>query len=197
MTEIYKNKLLSDIDKKESWIKIEGYEGYYQISNHGRIKSMGLGKTNKKVKILTQQPTIWGYPKVVLSKDGVTSTKSVHRLVAIHFIANPENKPCVNHKNGIKTDNKVENLEWVTTSENELHSYKILGKKSPVGMTGKLGALCKLSKKVRQFDLDGNFIKEYGGVSDAERLTGISNQNISSVCRGKRREAGGYKWEYI
>lgn len=104
----------------EIWKEIKGYEGHYQISNFGRIKSI----KQTEDKILNNLKNGRGYLKIDLCKKGTRKFLFLHRLVAIHFISNPKNKPCINHKNGIKSDNKVQNLEWVTYSENMFHSYK-------------------------------------------------------------------------
>lgn len=115
----------------EIWKDMDGYEGCYQISNLLRFKSLDRYVVcNKNIptkivrgRILKSFLDTCGYPRVHLSKNGVRKQESVHRLVALHFIPNPENKKEVNHKNGIKTDNRIENLEWVTHSENAIHAF--------------------------------------------------------------------------
>lgn len=116
----------------EIWKDVIGYEGIYQISNTGKIKRIGAytnqtGKTWCSERILKLAVKTKGYMYVQLSKNGKTSSKYVHRLVAGALISNPENKPTVNHKNGNKADNSVENLEWTTYTENNVHSVRILG----------------------------------------------------------------------
>lgn len=105
--------------KKEIWKDIIGYEGLYQVSNLGRVKSLGNGgSNNSKERIMKLKIGSRGYYEVSLCKEGKHKTFTIHRLVAMTFIPNPQNYPCVNHKSEIKTDNRVDNLEWVTQKEN-------------------------------------------------------------------------------
>jgi hypothetical protein len=119
----------------EIWKDIEGYEGIYQISSFGRIKCLSRKRKyrnyEKTIDEYIRNPEIHtkGYLRITLSLLGETKRFFVHRLVAIAFIDNYENKPYINHKNGIKSDNNISNLEWVTHSENIKHSYDVLGKK--------------------------------------------------------------------
>lgn len=105
----------------EFWKDIKGYEGLYQVSNLCRVKT--LHNRYKGVEILKNE-TVYGYQIISLHKDKVVKTHRIHRLVAQAFIDNPKNKPQVNHINGIKSDNRAVNLEWVTQSENMLHCYR-------------------------------------------------------------------------
>jgi hypothetical protein len=103
-----------------------GYEGLYLIDSLGNIVSCPRQQGSRFVnqyKILGTKINRLGYKEVALSKDGKTKTVLLHRLIAIHFVSNPDNLPCVNHKNGIKTDNRIENLEWCTRSQNTKHAY--------------------------------------------------------------------------
>jgi hypothetical protein len=119
------------------WKAIPRYEGYYQISNLGNIKSLSRTRKSGRGSVaLTKERYLKtfqykkGYLYCVLCKEGIRTNQSIHRLVAGAFLSNTDNKPCVNHKNGIKTDNSICNLEWVTKSENSLHSANVLGKKT-------------------------------------------------------------------
>lgn len=111
-------------------IELKDFPGYY-VTNEGEIYSINYNRMGITKK-MTPSKDGKGYLFVSLRKDGKTYIKKVHRLVAQEFIPNPENKPQINHKNGIKTDNFIENLEWVTNSENILHAYRVLGRKPSI-----------------------------------------------------------------
>ncbi|WBC28429.1 HNH endonuclease [Rhodobacteraceae phage LS06-2018-MD05] len=196
----------------EIWKDIKGYEGLYQISNLGRVKSLKrivfkCNITKKlKSKILSESVNRLGYPAVILSKKAMHVNKKIHRLVAIAFIPNPENKPCINHINGIKTDYRIENLEWCTHKENSQHAFRTGLNKMPSGkdhfMYNKIGNLHHNygktfnNKPILQYSKDMNFIKEYSSLKEASILTGINKSNISTVCNNYRVSAGGYKWKF-
>lgn len=182
----------------EIWKDVIGYEGIYQVSNLGRVKRIGKYRNQVKEwdsnKILKPGKKNNGYMYCQLSKDNKTSPKMVHRLVAEAFIENPDNKKTVNHIDGNKANNTVENLEWNTYSENNLHRlYSLIG-------YNKGDRRNQRGKPVLQYDLQGNFIKEYPSYREAQRETGITT--IDVVCRGARQKrkkqitAGGFIWKY-
>lgn len=184
---------------KEIWKPIKEYEGRYEASNLGRVRSLYFinGKTKfPREKILKFGHNKQGYPFVCVSTNGkISKPLSIHRLVAKAFIPNPNNYPCVNHINGIKTDNRVENLEWCTQQYNIKQSFKN-GQQKPT-WKGKKGKLCPHSKKVNQYDTQNNFIKEWDCMKDVEREKKIYAIGISKCCRGKQKTAGGYIWRYV
>lgn len=179
---------------KEIWKDIKNYENKYKVSNYGKIKN---SKTNK---ILKPSLNTYGYPIVTLCKDGTTSTKTIHRLVAESFIDNSNNLPQVNHIDGNKQNNFITNLEWVTISQNIIHSYKKGLRNYPIGNKnnryGKLGRKHNKSKAVIQYDKNLNIIAKYGSEREAERITGIRQSSIGCCCRNTQKTAGGYIWKF-
>lgn len=161
----------------EEW-KVIGNDTNYEVSNYGQVRNKN---TNKILK-----PTlVGGYLSIGLRINNKTITSFIHRLVAIRFLVCPDETFIVNHKDGIKTNNNVENLEWISQSENGKHAYRL-----------------NLHKPIRygvsQYTLDDIFIREYDSSIDVEKETGISSKYISSVCRRfrGRKTAGGYIWKY-
>lgn len=168
--------------KTEVWTEIYEYENDYKISNYGHIYS------KKNNSIINGYITKAGYNRVKLYKNGISHSYAVHRLVALHFIPNPGKKNEVNHINGNKLDNRVENLEWVTSAENTRHAWK-----------NKLASADKKQKKVYKYDLNGNFIEEYGSLQKAAKSVGGvkgAHSNISNCCYGKRNKAYGFLWSF-
>lgn len=168
---------------KETWKDISGYEGLYQVSNFGRVKSLSKYCGNRPTEErLCSQHFLRGYKRVTLCKNNILKHKQVHRLVAEAFIPNTDNKPQVNHKNGIKDDNRMDNLEWVTVNENLNHALNILKKKD-----------AKPARKVVQIK-NNIIVAIFDSISEARNKTFINN--ISGCCRGVLKTAGGYKWKY-
>ena len=186
----------------EEWRDVKGFEGYYQVSNTGKVKSIGrYVKRNgrpvfRKGRILKPGVDGCGYFEVCLSKNGVHKTTHIHRLAAEAFLPNPNNLPCVNHKDEDKKNNFVcvndngfvdpskSNLEWCTQEYNINFG------------TARKRAAEKKSKPIIQYDKNGNFINEWVSARLVERELGIRNQNICKCLKGKLKSAGNYVWRY-
>ena len=177
---------------KEIWKNIKGYEDLYQVSNLGRIKST---KT-KTIRKATKNKN--GYLYVDLWGKGKRVKKTIHRLVAETFLDNKNNFTDINHKDGNKLNNKLSNLEYCTRSYNLKEAYRLKLRKKVKPMLNKKDYLCPTSKKINQYDLNGNFIKEWGSTMQIERELKIKHSHISDCCLKNRnyKTAGGYKWEY-
>ena len=201
------------IENTEIWKPVIGYEGLYEVSSLGRVRSLDrIDSNNHPLNGVILKPYISnsGYLLVGLYKQQKRDRKLLHRLVAEAFIPNPENKPEIDHINTIKTDNTVflnedgsinyekTNLRWTTRKENinnPLTKTKMrINARKP--SKGKYGKKHHRSKPIIQYDKEGNFIKEWECANDVERVLGISNKHIGSVCLGKRKSCGGYIWKY-
>ena len=165
----------------ETWRAIAGYEGLYEVSDLGRVKSLKHGKE----KILKPWKTNNGYLHVIIFKDGHRKQTLVHRIVAEAFIPNPNNLTTVNHKDEVKTNNTVTNLEWMSMKDNL--NYGTRNKRITES----------LSKQVQMFDKStGELLATFPSTNEAGRVTGINQSNISECCNGKRKSACGYIWRY-
>lgn len=188
---------------EEVWRWIKGYENMYQISNFGKVRSVDrfvycevspnklqhvAGKT---LKIKTDKK---GYSVVYLSKDGKQKVGKIHRLVAQMFIPNPNNLPQVNHKDGCKSNNHVDNLEWCTNSYNQKHAWASGLQPSYEESNGR----GRPARPVAMLDLlTRSVLRTFETLASAGRETGINQYNIRSVCIGTRNQAGGYGWKFI
>lgn len=185
----------------EIWKEIPGYEGYYEASSFGRIRSVvrtikcGYGKVREiPSKIRVQRSNNGGYCMVYVSVENKQKNCTVHRLVASTFIPNPENKKEVNHKDGNKRNNLIENLEWVTHAENGHHAWEIGLRRRILPCT--TGSLNHKSKFVHQYSLSGDYINTFGSTCEAQRETGVSSKLISRCALMKQKFAMGFVWRY-
>ena len=181
----------------ELWKDVKNYEGLYQVSTLGRVRSFdkyidvkirNVDKVLKRGKILKPVYNKDGYLKVYLYKNGKGTNFFVHRLVAKTFIPNPDNLPLVNHKDEVKTNNYPYNLEYCTYKYNT--NYGTRNERAAKSNTNG-----KRSKKVYQYDMQGNLIKEWDSTREAGR-NGFDNANISKCCLGKHKTHKGFIWSY-
>ena len=183
----------------ENWKDIKGYEGFYQVSNLGRVRSLERdvyfpnGTVNRHIeeKILVPNLDRYGYQYVALYLNGKAKSIKVHRLVAEAFLQNTENKPQVNHKNEVKTDNFVENLEWCDNKYNAIYGTKIERQKQTFKDNCKSGKI-KRVKKVFCVELN----KTFDYAKSAEEELGVCEQSIRACCRHEKNTAGGFHWRY-
>ena len=158
-----------NMDCLDKWADVKGFEGLYKVNRNGNIYSL---KSNKVLKPILSN----GYLKVMFGRR----MYRIHRLVAIAYIPNPHNYPCINHKNGDKTDNRVENLEWCDYTMNLIHAYR--------------QGLNKNERPVERL-LNGDVVQRYRSATEAEKDC-FQSRLIAKCCKGKRKHHGGYEWKY-
>lgn len=166
---------------KEIWKDIPEYEGLYQASNLGRIKTLHPGKNKIKNNIKNFRKCHDGYLRVNLYKNGQIKSPFVHKIIALTFIPNPNNYLCVNHKDENKTNNNVKNLEWCSKKYNNI--YSITSRRKHIG-------------NILQYDKNNNFIKKWESVSEASNELNIYRNAIVRCCNNTQKTAGGYVWRY-
>ena len=176
---------MKNYEYEEIWKDIVGYEGHYQVSNKGRVKSFKQGKE----RILKPSNNGWGYLSVQLFKNGEMKMCKVHRLVAKAFLSNPNNLPQINHKDENPSNNRVENLEWCDSKYN--NNYGTRNQRVAESLTNG-----KKSKTIDQFSLDGNFIRTWQSMTQVVRELGFPISSISYCCNGKLKSVGNFKWKY-
>lgn len=176
----------------EIWKDINGYEGYYQVSNLGRVKSLDRlvnsknnSKRLSKGYLLKQVQDKYGYLKVCLSIKHKHKSKFVHRLVAEAFIENPDNLPVINHKDENPSNNNVSNLEWCTVGYNNTYGTRIER------------VFKNQKKQVYQYNVNGELVGLYESIKDAALNTGCNKSNISNCCNGKLKMHKGYMWSFF
>lgn len=173
---------------EELWKPVIGFEGLYEVSNFGNVRSLERNGTIKGGRMMAKVLDNYGYYMCKLRNKNIIKMPKIHRLVAQSFIPNPDNKPQVNHINGDKLDNRVENLEWVTSRENIMHAVDN-GLINVLGNTNNF-----LGYKVEQIK-DGKVINTFETISKASRETGVCRSGIEKVLKGKQKTSGGYYWK--
>lgn len=176
---------------------IIGYEKKFQIGNKGTVKRLSYKSKNRHgeymIKKKIKKPSLTNYGYYVISLKG--KVYLLHRLIAIAFIKNPNNFPCINHIDGNKLNNELNNLEWCTKAMNNKHAYD---NNLKIGYwKNKKGSKHHSSKTVIQLDLNNNIIAKFGSASEAARELNLSQPQISKCCRKETKKYKKYKWEYI
>lgn len=175
----------------EEWRQVKGYEGLYEISSFGRVKSLNYHQTGKEGILLPRKDKD-GYFYINLYKDKKRTTKKVHRLVAEAFIPNPENLPCINHKGENPSKNFVWQLEWCSVKYN----CNFGTRNNRMINTRDINQSYNHRKPVLQYDLQGNLINEFSSIIEVKKQLGYNAGNICQCCKGKLKQIYGYKWKY-
>lgn len=195
-------KRLHDLSFIFEWRWVNNISGWYLINNIGVIKyTTKIIPTGtrffqiRKTKIMKTTITVKGYVRATLRYKGEYVKFSVHRLVAISFIPNPENKPEVNHKDMVRWNNNYLNLEWATTLENQHHAHESNKKREVFApMRGKTKS-DKIGKPVGQYNLEGKLIKRFNSYSEASRETRVNPTCIAECIKGFHKTSGGFIWK--
>lgn len=182
----------------EIWKDIAGYEGLYQVSNFGNVRSLNWRKRGI-VQNLYLKKQNRGYRHVELTKDGVRKAHTIHRLVAETFIPNPNNYPVINHKDEDKTNNNAANLEWCTYQHNVKHSMLLHPDRSfgcHSGGNPNKGKPYSRMDKVIQLSKDGLVLRVWDSLVSIKHEKGYNEWSIGECCRGQRKSAYGFKWQF-
>ena len=172
---------------EEIWKDIEGYEGYYEVSNLGRVRSIERRLNDDRIyggRILSQKQARNGYMQVHVSKDGIGKYLLVHRLVGMAFVPGYFNGAAINHKDENKQNNRADNLEWCSPSYNSKYGHR----NDTMIEQRKIGVV--------MMNTDGTSLQEFPSLQAAARAIGVSAGHICQVCKGERNKAGGYRWKY-
>lgn len=183
------------------WMPVRGWENLYEVNNYGIIRSLNReincngGSRFIKGKYLKNKMGNAGYLMVYLSNGKIRKNCLVHRLVAIAFINNPNNYPQINHKSGNKQDNRVEMLEWCTSSYNNKYSFVYLGRKGTKSFKGRTGKNHPSSICIKQYDLNNNLLNKYESISEAAKQTGTGLSNIAACIKNGTNKTNGFIWK--
>lgn len=186
------------------WKEIPGYDGKYEVSTYGNVRCVNYRKSGKSQNMKLSLSR-HNYYMVTLRQHGKNVNRSVHRLVAITWIPNPNNLPEIDHINSNPSDNRLENLKWCTKEENLQNPFTIAKRKNkesvpysknPITDEARKRISERMSKPVIQMDLLGRYIGEYPSIKAAGEITKVHQAAINKCCRGKTRSAGRYKWKY-
>ncbi|MDR2044899.1 MAG: HNH endonuclease [Clostridium sp.] len=181
---------------KEVWKDIEGYEGKYQVSNEGKVRTLNYKRTGRMA-VMSPCKSRWGYVCVNLWNNGQRKFRKIHRLVAMAYLENPNELPFVHHKDENKTNNNVSNLEWSSVSHNTqsfVNNHPEWKQKIGDAQLGK--SKPSTWRAIEQRDLQGNVVSSFCSIKDVAKKTHLLETSIVRCCKGKAKTCGGYKWQY-